>query len=656
MKIKIFLVLSIFFCLNLILQANNKPGDNQFQKAVEYADRAFEALDFPGAIKYYSEALEIKSSKDVHMRLADCYQKIHKPEKAIAEIENAKNLSALNKEETMMYGETLIDAGSYDEAREVLKDYVNDSYWVEKKVKGISDLDAFFQYEEGYRVSPVSFNTQEAEFSPAFYEDGLVIVGSGSDKNFLSPKYNWDNSVYLDLFQVKEGKAEKMHKKLNTQYHEGPAVFFDGGQKIIFTRNQFEGHNSRIPEKQVNLLKLFYSEKKSNGKWKSPEILPFNISGYSFGHPAINEDGTELFFASNVEGGMGGTDLYKVTFDGEEWSEPVSLGKGINTEKNEQFPFYYEGDLYFASDGLEGLGGLDIFKVDLTGNREPRNVGSPINTKYDDFGLIWSETGKKGYFSSNREGGAGKDDIYEFSVVEHEIAIRLLDEETEKPVSGSIRVVESTKQDAINTVENVNNHKVTAIRGAKLNVTAAADGYETSEATFDTKSVRIEDSDVELELKLKPIKTNNKLYVVVKKGDDIHQRLSINEDGTSPELLTEGSRVDAKYMINQIYYEFDDFEPMKASIHNLDQLAEVLQMNEGLSVTLTGYADPRGNEQYNLKLSEMRARAAGDYLLQKGISTDRLTIEGRGEIEVSGDCGEACLQSYRRTEIEIALE
>ncbi len=656
MKTKLLIILSIFIGLNFSSKADNSDK-NEFQKTIEYADRAFEALDFSDAIKYYNEALRIKPSKRIHMKLADCYQKIHEPEKAITEIEKAMQIESLNKAEIMMYGEVLIDAGEYDKAYEVLKDYVDESYWVEKKMEGIRDLDAFFQYEEGYQVKTTPFSTAESEFSPAFYEGGLVIVASRNDKNPFSPKYNWDDSGYLDFFYVnEENEVKKMHKKLNTQYHEGPAVFYDNDQKVIFTRNQFEANNGRIPGEKVNHLKLFYSEKKANGKWKSPKMLPFNVPGYSFGHPAINDEGTELYFASNMEGGLGGTDLYKVTFDGNEWSAPVSLGKGINTEKDEQFPFYYEGNLYFASNGMQGLGGLDIFKVDLSGDREPANLGAPFNTRYDDFGLILSPSENKGYFSSNREGGSGKDDIYEFSRVEQEINIKLLDEETGEPVTGNIRVMETAEKNLFGEVKNVSNYQVRTIRGARLIVTASADGYTSSATTFDTRSVPMDDTQPELELKLKALETLRKLYVVVKNGDVISQQLSINADGSSPELMTDGTSVDFNFLINQIYYDFGEAEVKETFFQNLDQLAEVLLMNNDLSVTLVGYADPTGDEQYNLRLSEKRAQAAGDYLVMKGISSDRLVIEGKGEIEATGDCIEECLQSYRRTEIEIAIE
>ncbi|CAN0028753.1 unnamed protein product, partial [Chrysoparadoxa australica] len=456
------------------------------QKVLVYAEKAYAELDFREAIKHYEEAARLNSSKKIFIKLADCYQKIHQPEKAIEQFEKAMKTDELSKEESMTYGEALIDAGRYEEAHLVLKDYKNESYWVEKKVSGIADLESFFQYKDAYEVNPVPFNTEASEFSPTFHGGGLVIVASRSNNNPLSPKYNWDNSSYLDLFQVKdEAHVEKMHKSLNSQFHEGPAVFYESDQKIIFTRNQFEGYNSRIPGEQVNHLKLFYSEKKSNGKWKSPKMLPFNIEGYSFGHPAINEDGSELYFASNMEGGMGGTDLYKVTFDGENWSKPELLRKGINTEKDELFPTYHKGSLYFASEGLEGLGGLDIFKIDLENeNSEPANLGSPINTKGDDFGMVWSETDKKGYFSSNREGGTGKDDIYEFSLFEHEVQVKLIDQEGKKPLNGDIQILEMPTQDLISKVENVSEQRVDVIRGSKLNIMGSADGYESADLFF----------------------------------------------------------------------------------------------------------------------------------------------------------------------------
>ena len=656
MNHKIILLTTLFVAVIALQSVFSAPGNKRLDKTISYAEKAYEALDFNEAIKFYEEANSIEPSKEIKLRLADCYQKIHATEKAIKQFEEAEKLGELSKEEKMNYGNALIDAGRYEKAKEVLEDYVDESGWVKKKVNGIESLESFFQYEDAYKVSEVSFNTSQSEFSPTLYEDGLVIVASRNQFT-LHQKYNWDNSDYLDLYRVSDQNTViRMDKKLNTRFHEGPAVFFDNDTKVIFTRNQFEGNNSRIPGEVVNHLKLFYAERKPNGKWKNPKMLPFNMEGYSYGHPAFDEEKRELYFASNMENGRGGTDLYKASYDGEDWTSPEPLDNGINTEKDELFPFFQDGTLYFASEGLDGLGGLDIFSVDLeNGDSEPRNVGAPINTKDDDFGWVWLANERKGYFSSNREGGTGSDDIYEFSLVEHEVKVSLMDADSHQPILGDIEIVETATQKVLGASINAELESVRALRGAKLMVSAEAEGYEPAEEYFDTKLIDTSLGSAEIKLNLKPVKTTKRLYFVLKSCGKV-QEIAINDDGSSIDISTSEKVSEASSsVINNIYYGFDKYTIEETGIKELDQLILLLNLNEEMRVKLTGYTDPTGSSAYNQKLSEKRVESVRQYLINKGITDSRIRAEGMGESHSAGNCSEVNSEQLRRTEIEVLI-
>ena len=212
-------------------------------------------------------------------------------------------------------------------------------------------------------------------------------------------------------------ESERFSGSINSKYHEGPSAFFKDGQRVIFTRNNFVKGKATAGSDGINKLKLYIANAEKNG-WSDIAELPFNSNDYSSGHPALSPDEDYLFFASDMPGGFGGTDIYYTKIDNGNWSQPFNLGPKINTKGNEMFPYVDEnGSLYFSSEGLPGLGGLDIFFVqlnDVTVQGNPINLGTPINSSRDDFGMLTDGLRKSGYFSSNRKRGGDDDDIYKF--------------------------------------------------------------------------------------------------------------------------------------------------------------------------------------------------------------------------------------------------
>ncbi len=263
-----------------------------------------------------------------------------------------------------------------------------------------------------------SINTALVDFSPTFYDNGLVYLSQLS-RGLVDEK---TGETFFKIFYAAlgpdgmPGKPQPFSVSLSSPYHEGPVCFNRKADRIFFTRTNTSKGIRRADERGVSGLKI-YEAVRGPFDWEQIKELPFNNDGYSCLHPALSADETKLFFASNRPDSYGGMDIYVSEWTGEQWSEPYNLGPEINTSKNEAFPFIFEnGTLFFASDGHEGYGGYDLYSVDISGRRwgAVTNLGPPFNSSADDIGLILSPAGSEGYFTSSRSGGLGKDDIYFF--------------------------------------------------------------------------------------------------------------------------------------------------------------------------------------------------------------------------------------------------
>ncbi len=272
-----------------------------------------------------------------------------------------------------------------------------------------------------FKIKNISYNTEQEDFGTSYFKDKIVFTSSRTNTQFVDRKWNWNKLPYLDLFIAEIDsagftKVKTFKKSINKKYHEGPASFNETGTFMVFTRNNYYS----ISKDNVNKLQLYFSEF-TDDEWKEPSPFLFNNKEYSTGHASLTSDGKALYLASDMPGGFGGVDLYVSNLNSDNvWTEPVNLGQKINTEGNEMFPFiHHDGYLFFASDGLLGLGGLDVFmsKISESGFSNPKNIGLPVNSSNDDFAFIIDKEMKTGYFSSNRKEGKGDDDIYSFNML-----------------------------------------------------------------------------------------------------------------------------------------------------------------------------------------------------------------------------------------------
>ena len=406
----------------------------QNERKMKLAQHEVDDLKYADAIEIYESINKKTPVDEVKIKIAECYVKLNDPVNTTKWFDQVEDKEGMEPLDHYSYAQSLASLGKFEEAKEWYSLYENEATGdlrAHNKVYALEHLDEYYKDSAKYEIDELKvLNTENSEFSPAFYKDGIVFPSSRVFQHKSKRTFKWDNSNYLDLFySIKIGETPldydapvHFSPKLNTKFHEGALTFDKEGNRVIFTRNNYFHKRKRKDEDGVTLLKLYYAEHTADKDgvhgWHDVVEMPFNSNEYSVVDPSANEDFTILYFASNMPGGYGGADIYKSEFKDGKWTEAVNLGPDINTEGDDRFPFIHkDGTLYFASDGRGGIGGLDIYEAKPKAARwDVHDIGYPINSPMDDFGFILSETHDYGYFSSNRFGGTGNDDIYEFIV------------------------------------------------------------------------------------------------------------------------------------------------------------------------------------------------------------------------------------------------
>jgi outer membrane protein OmpA-like peptidoglycan-associated protein/tetratricopeptide (TPR) repeat protein len=331
-------------------------------------------------------------------------------------------------EDMYQYAQALKYSKKYNESQEWLKK-ANEKLEKDSRVQRNLSLEhgdyTELQKDKGNAaIKHLAMNTADQDFGPTIMGSQVVFASTRAMESPVSRIWNWNGLPFLELYVADVlpnqdlGNIHAFQKKMKGKFHEGPASFNKNLDFVMFTRNNYGGRDKN----GARGLQLFSSTKDAEGKWSKPAGINLNSSDYSVGHAALTPDGKTMYFVSEMPGGMGGTDIYKSVLNGNgNWSKPENLGKDINTEGNEMFPFYHEsGLLYFASDGHQGLGGLDNFVAKLGEDGRVQdliNLGSPVNSSFDDFSIVFNYDMKTGYFASNRNGGKGNDDIYAVNVL-----------------------------------------------------------------------------------------------------------------------------------------------------------------------------------------------------------------------------------------------
>ncbi len=419
--------------LLLIAPASLGYGQSVFdlvQNQQKVADENFDDRNYPSAIEQYQNLIK-RNSKNLsnNFRLAQCYYYTRQFEKC------ASIYKSLLKEHEPDF--SVKDMYYYAEVQTTLKNYEAaiygyqycqkkqpDNLILAKKIWRINNIQYVYEDSAHYLVYPLQINTPYSEMCPALLANQIVFVGKRQMSNFLNPMDANSNTPFYKLLTVTVNhnlytptdigtNANFFSNEIKAKFNVGPAAFYNNGTAMVFVESSLHANaNGRTT------LGLQFAELK-NGNWKRSKAFPFNSDRYSISDVAINETGTMLFFSSDMVGGFGGKDIYVSLFEEGKWTKPVNAGENINTPYNEVFPYWHpSGSLYFSSDGHPGLGGLDIFKIPLgkIETEEPENIGYPMNSSYDDFGLAMDSLERNGYLTSNRKSGGFDDDIYGFDV------------------------------------------------------------------------------------------------------------------------------------------------------------------------------------------------------------------------------------------------
>jgi outer membrane protein OmpA-like peptidoglycan-associated protein len=609
-KITILLLLVL---TSISLTAQNKDTKN--------ADKLFERFEYASSAKEYLSLVEKGSSDSyVYKQLADCY--FNMSNTVEAEKRYSKAIETKQVAETYYnYSQMLKSNAKYVESDKQMSAFVamlpNDPRAIEFKTNP-DYLTKLKNKEKLFDINKIAINSEKSTFGAALYGNSLYFASARNERNKI---YGWNNEPFLDLYQSNYNEADGTYSRptaiseLNTIYHEGPLTMTKDGNTIYFSSESFneklfvKDNAKKLKFGQVSLYKAV----NENGKWSSITPLPFNSKNYSTGNPSIDKDGKILYFASNMPGSIGGTDIWKVVVNADgTFGTPENLGDKINTTGDENFPFVSDDDvLYFSSNGLMGFGGFDVFYVDLNKDEAANNMGSPVNTEKDDFSFTFNKDKNIGYLSSNR---SGMDNIYNaIPVCKSEMLAIVKNAKTNALLANSRVVFLDAHRNVLDT--KMTNEKGEALYTAdcqkQFSIDVYKDGYVTK--SFPTTSKQ---GKISIEAAIEPIEV----------------------------IVTE-----TEIILNPIYFYSNKSDITELGAAELDKLIYVMSQNSALRIDVKAHTDSRGSDEYNLDLSERRAKSTVAYIISKGINVDSISGKGYGESAPKIDCQDKC------TELEYAL-
>lgn len=644
------------FLIRILLLAILLSSCNMNKRLVKKGNKKFNRGEYEVAIDYYHKALpKAKNAGEVNFRIGESYRVSNRLKQSLPYYQAAIKNGYTEDEAYYYLAHALKANEKYNEAQEIFDKLAENASSAAIKdeaaaeSQNIDALNKIMGSKNYYRVKNLEeINSKGAEYSPV-YNNGELFFTSSRDGGKI---YKATGTPFTSIYRVQTTGArvdlttlKPLTDAINdNNTNEGSVTFSHDGRVMIFAKGN---SGKKRGAKDVDLFITTFRK----GKWSEPRILRINDPDAWDSTPSLSIDGRTLYFASNRNGGFGGTDIYSATVDGRgRWGNVRNLGPVINTFGNEMFPYSaIDGSLYFASDGHPGFGGLDLFKaIRSEGHMVVENLGNSINSSADDFGLyLFSPT--KGFFTSNREGGFGDDDIYTF-------------------------------------VNNDPDLKVVNYFLSGITVTADDDGNETILANtnvklYDESNTLISEAqtsrDGKFTFRVYPEENYN---VVGEKPDYLTTRVSFTTVGKSlpPDSLTklvtnkifdmklplDKIVIDKSIVLENIYYDLDKWDIRPDAALELDKLVAILKDNPEIKIELSSHTDSRASAEYNLELSKKRAQSAVNYIISKGINANRITARGYGESKlIISDAEinamatekekEAAHQINRRTEFKI---
>lgn len=594
--------------------------------------------------EYKKSKSRVEKGKIAYL-LGESYKALNKSDESISWYEIAYN-NQFGVDALKEYAYALKQAERYEEAMQAFKDLgieIGSPYEYRREILACDRAQRWSESERmqaQYKIDVLPFNTGFADYAPVFYKDGQLVITSDRKASEGDDTYKWTGNDFSDLFLVdlQSNNVTSFGEPINSSNNEGTVSFAPDYSEVYFTR-------CFGPKREDAYCKLMVSENNGGNEWTIPRVLNFVEDGVNYGHPSISQDGQELYFASNHPDGWGGYDIWmsKRQEDGT-WGTPDLLSRSINTIGNEKFPYIDQDTLYFSSDFLPGMGGLDIFRTYRFPNgswSSAKNLQVPINSGGDEFGFIIDREAPKqgkvirqGYFTSTRASGIGNDDIYRFEqyppppappkpepeeivykmILDGYVLEKIFEEPgnpnsrmlARKPLPGS--TVEITFGNTTKSVE-VGDDGLFSLEleeDTDYTFLASNPGYLNKEAVFSTKGIGQDPETPE-------------------------QRFEI-------EIVLDKIYVDREIVLENIYYDFDRWEIREDAEPTLNELATNLRLNPTISIQLSSHTDCRGPDRYNENLSQKRAQSAVDYLIAQGIDASRLSAVGYGESQLAVEC------------------
>ncbi|OMQ11112.1 OmpA family protein [[Flexibacter] sp. ATCC 35103] len=656
-----YIVLFLLFCFNTIAQT----------QSLDDANNKYEKFAYVDAIKAY-ESIANKGYKDEKM-----FQRLGNSYYFNGEFLNAlkwyDELFAMNEQQEpeylYRYAQCLKSAGNYAKADTILEKF-NRKLTADKR--GIlfesnkNYLEEIKSNSGRYEIADAGVNSNYSDYGSAILDNKLIFASARDTGAVVKKNFKWTNTSFTNLYSAQlmsdgsVGIPQRFHKKVNIKFNESTPVFTKDGKTMYFTRNNFLDGKRGRSEKKITLLKL-YKATLVNGEWSNIEELPFNSNQYSVAHPALSLDDKTLYFASDMPGTLGQSDLFKVKInDDGSFEKPENLGTSINTEGRETFPFISgDNELYFASDGRPGLGGLDVFvsKINKDGSYdEIQNLGEPINSKQDDFAFIINSKNRNGFFSSNRENGHGFDDVYRFTetrrlICEQELSGTITDVETNEVLANvTLILFDETKQNAIQVVSDQNGNYIfpNVKCGKKYTVKTSRNDYDIKEI-----SVAIKKGTGKTIL---PISLEKKAIPLVAKTIMIK---TVTVKSVKMKPIAVGTDLAKTLNIPMNFFDLGKATIRKSSEPQLQKIVDVLKQYPSLKLDIRSHTDSRQSAANNMILSEKRAQSTKNWLISKGVDASRLSAKGFGETQLVNKCadGVKCTeqqhQQNRRSEFII---
>ena len=721
------------------------------QQDLQRANRLFEKTYYSDAIPLYEKVRTKNQTVEVIQKLGDCYYYTNDYEKAREQYALLVNSSAkeLNEEFYFRYAQTLKTKGNYTEAEKVMRNFFvasNNSEALKKMDSDIKNLKNVTAIGERYNISNLALNTSNSEFGATILGDNLIFAAVKKKPTLFDKTYKWNNESYLNIVSIPLKNANLndsivtyFSKDLKSAMHESNAIFTKDGKFMYFTRNNSNNGRRGKNTDKISNIQIFRAEYLKN-KWTNIVALPFNSPDYSVEHPALSLDERTLYFASDMPGTLGSFDIYSVSINGLGYGNPINLGDKINTAKREQFPFVSDDNkLYFSSNGHEGYGALDIFVSEIQNNSFSKvlNVGLPVNSGYDDFAYYVDSDSKEGYFSSDRPGGKGKDDIYSLKETKD-----LLVEDCKQYIAGIITDADShlVLENATVVLKNGTNQEIekaiTAIDGkfsftveceSNYSIFATKENYTENSKSFRILNERNKSNDGSLEIRsFEIIKKEEQIALEQKRAADlllaqqlkaaelvaleqkkkadaialqekkIAEANALKQKKKDDALALESKRLADLAAIQQlkkdklaadkkeaelaaakkkdklaaekkqselaaakkkekmaaivaaekdvvkdkdrliiktdpIYFDYDMWYIRKESKKILNRVVELMKKYPEMVVEIGSHTDNRGTTKFNFDLSRKRADATRAYVLDQGITKNRIVAKGYGE-------------------------